>query len=376
MPRIVRRSRFSASSVAAHPPRRSPRLALGGLLGILLGMVVAGLGIPSAGAAVHAQGVAPGSVAALEARLREAQAASDAAAARFQEATAKHDALADEIAGIEARIAAGRARTAELRAITRQRAVTAYKSRQVGGGSTGAVFSGGDPLRQLRRTTLLQHANAEDDAAVDRLRVLDEDLGIQKAELGRKKEEAAQVVARLEVERTALAASVAAAQGAYDELVNRLAREAASRAAAEAAARRTVSSARRAASGSSGTPVAGFLCPVRGSFTNDFGDARSGGRSHAGIDVFAGTGTPVVAVKSGTLTLEQGGAGGNAAYLNAGDGNTYYFAHFSSYAASPGPVSQGQVIGYVGQTGNATAPHLHFEIRGAGNPYATLTGSC
>jgi murein DD-endopeptidase MepM/ murein hydrolase activator NlpD len=127
-----------------------------------------------------------------------------------------------------------------------------------------------------------------------------------------------------------------------------------------------------------GTPVAGFLCPVRGSFTDDYGDARSGGRSHAGIDILAGTGTPVVAVMSGSLRLEQGGAGGNAAYLVAG-GNTYYFAHFSSYAGGARTVSQGEVIGYVGMTGNASAPHLHFEMRtpsGAVNPYATIRGSC
>jgi peptidoglycan LD-endopeptidase LytH len=128
-----------------------------------------------------------------------------------------------------------------------------------------------------------------------------------------------------------------------------------------------------------GTPVAGFLCPVRGSFTDDYGDPRSGGRSHSGIDIFAGTGAPVAAVKSGSLVLESGGSGGNAAYLNASDGNTYYFAHFSAYAGGARQVSQGEVIGYVGMTGNASAPHLHFEIRtpsGPVNPYPTIAASC
>ena len=128
-----------------------------------------------------------------------------------------------------------------------------------------------------------------------------------------------------------------------------------------------------------GTPVAGFLCPVRGSFSNDYGDPRSGGRSHGGVDIFAGIGTPVVAVKAGSLTLESGGAGGNAAYLNASDGNTYYYAHFSGYSGGARQVAQGEVIGFVGMTGNTSAPHLHFEIRtsaGSVNPYPTLVASC
>lgn len=100
---------------------------------------------------------------------------------------------------------------------------------------------------------------------------------------------------------------------------------------------------------------------------------------HAGIDVFAATGTPLYAVKSGSVSFAQEGAGGNAAYLSGSDGNTYYYAHLSSYAGSSRSVSQGEVIGYVGQTGNASAPHLHFEIRTPGgivNPYASLAASC
>ena len=98
-----------------------------------------------------------------------------------------------------------------------------------------------------------------------------------------------------------------------------------------------------------------------------------------GNDIFAPTGTPVVAVKSGSVWYQSGGAGGNMAYVNAADGNTYFYAHFSSFAGSDRSVSQGEVIGYVGMTGDATAPHLHFEIRtpyGAIDPYATLRSAC
>lgn len=348
---------------------------------VVLGAAVAcltALVAPAAAVPAQSTGPAPGSVSDLEQRLVAAQEASSAAVARFQEGTAKHEALVDEIAAVERRIAAGRERAAVLRAVVRDRAVAAYKGRERATDVATAMFSGDSLLQEMRRATFLERANARDEIALGQLRVLDEDLAVQKSDLARKRDEAARIVAQLDAERARLASAVAEARRAYDELVDRLAREAESRAAAERAARQALVAA-RPPTVVSGTPVAGFLCPLRGSFTNDFGDPRSGGRSHAGIDIFAPTGAPVVAVKSGSLVLEQGGAGGNAAYLHASDGNTYYYAHFSSYAGGGREVSQGEVIGYVGQTGSATAPHLHFEIRtsaGAVNPYATLVASC
>lgn len=323
---------------------------------------------------------AAGSVAELEQRLREAQSASNAAAARFQRATASLETLVDEIAGVERRIAAGRERAGELRLIAVNRAVTAYKQRDGGSGAPSPVLGSGDVMRQVRRNTLLELANAKDNAAIAELRALEEDLGVQKADLASKRADAERLVTRLDAERATLAATVADAQSAYDALVERLAREAASRAEAERRARLAAAEASRGANAAPpGTPVAGFQCPVRGTFTNDFGDPRSGGRVHAGIDIFAATGTPLFAVKSGSVSFAQEGAGGNAVYLSGSDGNTYYYAHLSSYAGSSRSVAQGEVIGYVGQTGNASAPHLHFEIRTPGgivNPYASLTASC
>ena len=355
-----------------------PRRALSVFIGVLLlssVFVTPALAAPEATTAT----VAPGSQADLEQKLRSAQSAANAAATRFQQATAKHESLVDEIAAVEERVNAERQRANELRFIAQRRAVEAYKSRQVGSDVTSAIFSGDDLLTGIRRTALLQHANAKDDAAIMELRTLDQDLGIQKVELEKKRDEAAKLLSQAQAEKATLESTVAEAQRAYDELVARLAREAASRAAAERAAQQVVAAAPRPATVVSGTPVAGFLCPVRGPFGNDFGDARSGGRSHGGIDIFAGSGTPVVAVKPGTLSFESGGAGGNAAYVHASDGNTYYYAHFSSYAGGPRAVSQGEVIGYVGMTGSATTPHLHFEIRtpaGRINPYPTLVSAC
>jgi murein DD-endopeptidase MepM/ murein hydrolase activator NlpD len=126
-----------------------------------------------------------------------------------------------------------------------------------------------------------------------------------------------------------------------------------------------------------------WVCPVQGphAFHNDWGNPRSGGRRHKGTDIFAPAGTPVVAPVAGSVTQRTGGLGGNAVYVRGIDGNTYYGAHLRSFAAS-GRVAQGQVVGYVGTSGNARggASHLHFEIHpgggGAVNPYGTLRAYC
>ena len=114
-------------------------------------------------------------------------------------------------------------------------------------------------------------------------------------------------------------------------------------------------------------------------YSDDYGPRSTG--FHYGIDMFAATGTPLVAVKAGTVSqMPMDGAGGNEAYLSA-DGNVYFYAHLSQYAGGPRSVAQGEVIGYVGSTGNAAAPHLHFEIRLGGangsriDPYPTLTAA-
>src|SRR5205085_709996 len=74
-----------------------------------------------------------------------------------------------------------------------------------------------------------------------------------------------------------------------------------------------------------------WVCPVQGphAFSNDWGNPRSGGRRHKGNDIFAATGTPVVAPVAGTVTQRTGGLGGNAVYVRGVDGNTYYGAHLS-----------------------------------------------
>lgn len=85
---------------------------------------------------------------------------------------------------------------------------------------------------------------------------------------------------------------------------------------------------------------------------------------HNGIDLAANRGTPIYAAKTGTVSTAASGYGwGNYVVINHGDGYSTLYAHQDYYIVSEGEtVTQGQVIGYVGSTGNSTGPHLHFTV--------------
>lgn len=111
--------------------------------------------------------------------------------------------------------------------------------------------------------------------------------------------------------------------------------------------------------------------PVRGIFPNtldsNFGAPRGGGtRSHDGLDIMAPEGREILACVNGTVeSMRWNELGGNTIWLRGDDGLLYYFAHLSRYneALRQGSkVLAGDLLGYVGSTGNATTPHLHFEI--------------
>ena len=140
-----------------------------------------------------------------------------------------------------------------------------------------------------------------------------------------------------------------------------------------------------------------LLLPVQGlavsALTDTFTDARGEGRVHDAIDIMAARGTPVLATHDGQVVkLFTSVRGGLTIYqFDPGRTHAYYYAHLDRYAdglVEGKPVARGDVIGYVGSTGNASAdaPHLHFAIFVLGpdkrwwegqaiNPYPLLRAS-
>lgn len=108
--------------------------------------------------------------------------------------------------------------------------------------------------------------------------------------------------------------------------------------------------------------------------------ARAPRRRHEGIDIFAKKGTPVVSATEGiVLRLGQNALGGNVVWVYGPGGHHHYYAHLERFANLKGGdrISAGTVLGYVGNTGNAstTPPHLHYGVyadAGAINPYPFL----
>lgn len=111
----------------------------------------------------------------------------------------------------------------------------------------------------------------------------------------------------------------------------------------------------------------GYVHPVPGNHTTAYrasGSNWSSG-SHTGIDFPVSTGTSVKAITSGTVvTAGWGGAYGNEVVIKHADGHYSQYGHMSSLSVSAGQtVTAGQQVGLSGSTGNATGPHLHFEVR-------------
>lgn len=119
-----------------------------------------------------------------------------------------------------------------------------------------------------------------------------------------------------------------------------------------------------------GESSSGLIWPVDGAFTSPFGPRW--GRLHAGIDIAAPGGTPIVAAGDGRIvfarSVSESGGYGNYTCVEHGGGLSTCYAHQSAFAVTAGTVRQGQVIGYVGNTGNSFGDHLHFEVRLDGQP--------
>jgi len=324
----------------------------------------------------------------LSAARQQLQAARDAAneaVAAFTQAENKLAETEQRIADLQSRIDDLKAKAAQLQDIVRQRARYAYTH---SGQDLDVLVDATSPVQAARRSQLLDQANQRDGDAIHKLAAVNDDLKDQQKALQAQESQEAAVKSALESKSAELQGKLADAQQAANALQARLDVEIAVAKSIDDAAKMQALQAERAAVAASqtvsnagagqiiGTPIGGFQCPVTGaSYTDDFGGARG----HPGIDMFVPTGTPAVAVKSGSVRyVPNEGDGGNTAYLSADDGNVYFYGHFSQFVGGARAVSQGEIIGLTGMTGNATAPHLHFEVRLGGvngsrtDPYPTL----
>ena len=261
------------------------------------------------------------------------------AAARYSDIETRYGLLGDQIAELEQKIQAGEARRAELRGIAQRRAAVAYKNAGV---DLGVLFEAKNPSEGARSAALLDRANEADNHLA--------------AEIGA-------LNAQLTAQRDQLAAQQKERQGALNQLNGIDANFA------------------EIMAGGPVQIIDGMACPVPGAgFTDDFGRPRPGGRTHEGVDMHAPSGIPELAVVAGNVTYGDGGGGGMGAYIAGDDGNRYVYYHLSAYVGPPRHVSPGEVIGKLGATGDATGPHLHFEIHPGGgpaiDPYATLARIC
>ncbi len=240
-----------------------------------------------------------------------------------------------------------------------------------------------------RRTSMLQQVSNSNRDILDELRASKEDLGIERekaaaaretaakrrevvnAELGSLKKNLAEK-ARLEAALDSRIQSVSGEVEALtkeDAAIQSLISANAARAAAQRASRSSSASPTDAGGRVSGS---GMRWPTSGTVTSGFGSRW--GRLHAGIDIGAPNGTPIRAAKDGTVIFAgvQGGYG-NVVIIDHGGGLTTLYAHQSRIATNDGAdVDPGDLIGYVGSTGQSTGNHLHFETRVSGSPQNPL----
>lgn len=122
----------------------------------------------------------------------------------------------------------------------------------------------------------------------------------------------------------------------------------------------------------------GMMMPANGPITSYFGNRYHPilhfTRFHAGVDIGAGWGSPIVAAADGQIVAAGWGGGyGREVQIAHGGGVISLYGHMSGIVAQPGSyVHRGQLIGYVGSSGLSTGPHVHFEVRLNGSPVNPL----
>ena len=236
-----------------------------------------------------------------------------------------------------------------------------------------------EEYKTARETT--EQVKAEYEATLAQLGEKQETLEAEKAELEEQIAAAVEVINQLQddidaakAEYAKAAAAEAAAQASINAIIAQMQAE-------EEAARQEAAQNNQQYTGTGSTATGTYIwpCPSSTYVTSAFGmrDHPLFGdeRPHSGIDIAGSAGSKVLAADSGTVAVATYSSSyGNYVTIYHSNGDYTLYAHMSSLAVSAGQsVTQGDVIGYVGSTGWATGPHLHFEIRVNGSTVDPLS---
>lgn len=296
-----------------------------------------------------------------------------AQAARVDAARRAVAAAEREVAAATTALAETRTQIDEIGRALVRRAVQAYMDP---GNDDVVLGDTSDFTDNARRQALLDSVSANDDDLIDQLGAAREDYELQQ----RAAEEARQRATARKAETEKRLAELEAAEKEQRRLkaaVDARAREVLSEIDAQARVESELSrlirqreeEVRRQRGGapSGARNVGGCIWPTRGRVTSEYGSRW--GRQHQGIDIAAPMGTPIWAAKDGVVIFAGQQSGyGNVVIIDHGNMTTVY-AHQSRLAVGDGEsVSQGDVIGAIGNTGRSTGPHVHFETRYGNSP--------
>jgi peptidoglycan LD-endopeptidase LytH len=291
---------------------------------------------------------------------------------------------------------------AEISNRDRQIALSAYAAKErawamyvnAGAGSTSGVITA-EAIGTLGvRTAYLDALVDQELDAVNELIYLQEDRARLTIELAALLVEQEAMAAEVEAIAEVLLGQLEEINTEYRALAQQWEREEAERQRRAAAARAAAAAAAARQTGfasSAHVDPSGRTCPIPPGYGNTFRDSWREPRPyrngvHLGTDLVAAQGTPLVAMENGRIIWGSPSwhwAGGNQIYLRGDSGDVYYYAHLQRFASG---ISEGtrvgvtQIIGYVGNTGASSVPHLHLGFQPGGgphtNPYQLLLKLC
>jgi len=338
-------------------------------------------------------------------RLREVSAELEGEVTRYEAALLEESQLRDRVERVRLDLAAQERELALARTAARARVAELYMA--AGSGNSAGFLSGGGGEGPAR-LAYLDSVALTDREMVNRLEQARRDFARQQILLLETLDRQEAVSSELEELVGGIYGELEAANAEYQAVKQEWDRQEAERIRREEAERlrqlwlSTSTTTSPGSGGSPGTtaptttpatlpqvppaPAGTMVCPVDGAYTfrDSWGEARPGGRGHTGVDMMSPNGTPLVAIENGVITNPGWHyAGGIGLYIKGDSGDSWYYAHLSAYASGIGAgtrVAAGQLIGYVGETGNAAGPHLHLaHILPSGqyiNPYPVVAELC